>query len=240
MNVLVSGSSSGIGETIARQLVAAEHKVVLMARRAENLEALAAQLNQEKPGHAHPVPGDVGKSADCERAVGAAVEVYGSLDGLVNAAGAWVDKPLAQCTYEEIQHFVHTDVTGALQICRAALPALQQTQGRLVHINGLQGLIRQRPPVLYAAVESAARGLCESLRWEAAGQGVHVGLVTLGAVASAEPPDPEPSALSRHGQRERLSRREVAYAVLFMLSRPRGVNVDEIVLTPLGQSLFKG
>jgi NADP-dependent 3-hydroxy acid dehydrogenase YdfG len=88
---------------------------------------------------------------------------------------------------------------------------------------------------LYAAVESAVRGLCESLRWEVASCGIHVGLITLGSVANEEPAAPEPSVLLREGMRDRLSRTEVAEAVLFMLSRPPGVNVDEIILTPLGQ-----
>ena len=153
-----------------------------------------------------------------------------SLDALVNAAGTWVEEPLAEVSYEDLRAFVDTDVSGALQITRAALPMLMQSGGRILHINGLQGLIRARPPVLYAAVESAVRGLCESLRWEVAAQGVHVGLITLGAVAS---PDPVP--LHEGGRRCRLSRDEVADAVCFVLAQPRGVNVDELVLTPLGQ-----
>ena len=176
------------------------------------------------------MPGDVGIVADCEAAVRESVEAFGSLDALVNAAGTWVEEPLAEVSYEDLRAFVDTDVSGALQVTRAALPALMQSGGRMVHINGLQGLIRARPPVLYAAVESAVRGLCESLRWEAAEQGVHVGLITLGAVAS-----PEPVPLHEGGRRCRLSRDEVADAVCFVLAQPRGVNVDELVLTPLGQ-----
>ena len=238
MNILITGSSSGIGQTLARRAVAAGHRVVLMARRAPQLQALAEELNGQQPGHAVVAPGDVGKRADCERAVAAGLEAFGELEALVNAAGTWVEAPFAEVSYEEIERFVHTDITGALQISRAILPHLQQRGGgRLLHLNGLQGLIRQRPPVLYAAVESAVRGLCESLRWEAAGQGVHVGLLTLGAVANVELDNPELAVLEQQGKRQRLSRGEVAEAVLFMLSRPGGVNVDELVLTPLGQQL---
>ncbi|MBI2504532.1 MAG: SDR family NAD(P)-dependent oxidoreductase [Candidatus Latescibacteria bacterium] len=238
MNILITGSSSGIGETIARRAVAAGHRVVLMARRVSLLQALAEELNGPAPGRAVTSPGDVGNSADCERAVKVGLEAFGDLDALVNAAGTWVEAPFAEVSYEEIQRFVHTDITGALQISRALLPHLQQRGGgRILHLNGLQGLLRQRPPVLYAAVESAVRGLCESLRWEVAGQGVHVGLITLGSVANAEPDDPAPAVLQHQGRRQRLSRGEVAEAVLFMLSRPAGVNVDELVLTPLSQQL---
>ena len=225
MNALITGASSGIGETIARRLAAAGHRVALMARRAERVQAIAAELDG-----AVAVPGDVGIVADCEAAVRESMEAFGSLDALVNAAGTWVEEPLAEVSYEELRAFVDTDVSGALQITRAALPVLMQSGGRILHINGLQGLIRARPPVLYAAVESAVRGLCESLRWEVAEQGVHVGLITLGAVAS---PDPVP--LHEGGQRCRLSRDEVADAACFVLAQPRGVNVDELVLTPLGQ-----
>ncbi len=225
MNALITGASSGIGETIARRLAAVGHRVALMARRAEQVQAIAAELDG-----AVAVPGDVGIVADCEAAVRESVEAFGSLDALVNAAGTWVEEPLAEVSYEDLRTFVDTDVNGALQITRAALPVLMQSGGRILHINGLQGLIRARPPVLYAAVESAVRGLCESLRWEVAEKGVHVGLITLGAVAS---PDPVP--LDEGDRRCRLSRDEVADAVCFVLAQPRGVNVDELVLTPLGQ-----
>ena len=225
MNALITGASSGIGETIARRLASAGHRVALMARRVERVQALAVELDG-----AIAVPGDVGIVADCEAAVRESVEAFGSLDALVNAAGTWVEEPLAEVSYEDLRAFVDTDVNGALQITRAALPALTQSGGRMLHINGLQGLIRARQPVLYAAVESAVRGLCESLRWEAAEQGVHVGLITLGSVAS-----PDPVALDEGGRRCRLSRDEVADAVCFVLAQPRGVNVDELVLTPLGQ-----
>ena len=245
MNVLVAGSSSGIGETVARALAAAGHRLVLMARRADRLTALAAELAETEPGGAGPagapvpalaVPGDVGNWADCVRAVEAGLQAFGRLDALVNAAGAWVAAPFVEAQPDDLQRFIRTDVLGAAQITLAVLPALQQAGGgRIVHVNGLQGFLRHQPPVLYAAVESAVRGLCESLRWEAAPYGVHVGLLTLGLVAHREPDTPEPAALYRDGRRDRLSRSEVAEAVLFMLQRPAGVNVDELVMTPLGQ-----
>jgi NADP-dependent 3-hydroxy acid dehydrogenase YdfG len=182
----------------------------------------------------------VGEAEACRRAVDLAVETWGYLDGLVNAAGAWVDDPLIEADAAAIDRFVRTDVNGALQVTRAALPALRDAEdgGRLVHINGLQGLIRIRPPVLYAAVESAVRGLCESLRWEAAAYGVHVTLITLGSVANEEPAAVDAGRLMEDGLRRSLSRGEVADAVLFCLSRPAGVNVDELALTPLHQQLL--
>jgi NADP-dependent 3-hydroxy acid dehydrogenase YdfG len=235
MNVLVTGASSGIGESVTRALVEAGHKVVMMARREVLLTTIAAELNAAHPGHVLVAIGDVAQVADCERAVRAGLENFGHLDALVNGAGTWVEKAFIDADYDEIRGFIDTDVTGAIQISRAVLPALKQRQGRMVHINGLQGLVRQRPPVLYAAVESAVRGLCESLRWEVGSEGVHVGLVTLGSVANTQAYEPDPAILSSDRQRISLSRREVVEAILFMLERPCGVNVDELVLTPLSQ-----
>ena len=238
MVVLITGSSSGIGETVARRLAEEGHQVVLMARRADLLEAVAGEINTNGNTQALSAPGDVGVWDDCARVVEDAKTEFGGIDAVINAAGSWVQEPLIEAGPEDIQRFVQTDVTVALLVTRATLPSLIESKdGRLIHINGLQGFIRQRPPVLYAAVESAVRGLCESLRWEAAPYGVHLGLITLGAVANTEPPTPRRNALIKEGRRKFLSRSEVADAVLFMLTRPHGVNIDEIVLTPLGTSL---
>lgn len=233
MNILVTGSSSGIGETLVRSLVEAGHRVVLMARRADMLNALVEDLGGES--RALAAPGDVGVWEDCVRVIEAGLEAFGCLDALVNAAGTWVAEPFVDAAPEDLQRFVQTDVTGALQISRAILPALRKTGGRMIHINGLQGHIPQRPPVLYATVESAILGLCRSLRWEAASYGVQIGLITLGAVANAESPEHDPARLRPEDDRPRLSRSDIAEAVLFMLTRPPGVNVDELILTPLAQ-----
>ena len=235
MNVLVTGASSGIGESIARALVRADHKVIMMARRKMLLATIANELNAEHAGQALVATGDVAQVADCERAVQLGLAAFGHIDALVNAAGTWSDNAFIDTDYEQMREFIDTDVTGAIQISRAVLPSLKNTKGRMIHINGLQGLVRQRQPVLYAAVEAAVRGLCESLRWEVAHQGIHIGLVTLGAVANTEAYEPDSAVLCRGEDRVSLSRYEVVEAVKFMLTRPNGVNVDELVLTPLGQ-----
>jgi len=236
MNLLITGSSSGIGETVARECAAAGHNVILMARRSDKIEAVASEINAAGNGNAVAVAGDVSVWADCDRAVDEADEAFGKLDALVNVAGAWRDKPMIEIDPADIRHFVDTDVTGALQITRAVLPVLRDAGGgRVIHVNGIQGTIRQQAPVIYAAVEAAVMGLCEGLRWEAAEYGVHVGLIILGAVANQEDHRPDEAPLMIDGKRDRLSRGEVADAVLFMLTRPDGVNVDSLMLTPLAQ-----
>jgi NADP-dependent 3-hydroxy acid dehydrogenase YdfG len=216
MNVLITGCSSGIGEAIAQRLIIEGHKIVLMARRREKLLSLANELDKKMPGYVQSAPGDVGKQEDCERAVTAGIKSFGHIDALINAAGGWVDKNFIDVTYTDIEQLVKTDVLGATNISRAVITALIRSGGgRILHINGLHGFIRQHSPVLYTTVESAVRGLCESLRWEAVSNGVHVTLITLGSVANDEPVDPDPSKLIKNGIRYRLSRKEVADAVLF-------------------------
>lgn len=236
MNILVTGSSSGIGETVARRFVHAGHQVILMARRNDLLVKIVDELNSGGQSNAVVADGDVGVWNDCLRVVETGIAAFGHIDGLVNAAGGWVDDRLDEASATAIDRFIRTDVTGATYITRAILPELRRNRdGRIVHINGLQGLIRQRPPVLYTMVESAVRGLCESLRWEAAAYGVQVGLITLGGVANTESDDPDPSVLKNKERGALLSRGEVADAIMYMMSRPKGVNIDEMVLTPLEQ-----
>ena len=234
--VLVTGASSGIGRATAQAIAKEGGKVVLFARRRQLLESLADTLNAGESPQAVAVAGDVSCWEDCVAAVEAA-RALGELTALVNAAGAWADGPFDAIDPGELRHFVDTDVAGALQITRAALHVMKQNgRGRVLHINGLQGFLRMRGPVAYAAVESAVRGLCESLRWEAATYGVHVSLLTLGGVSMEDHPDA--SSLYSDGQRQLLRKSEVVAAVMFMLGQPSGVNVDELVLTPLGLRLW--
>ena len=232
---LVTGGSAGSGEAVALRFASEGARVGVVASAAIGKAERVVNKIAAAGGVARPFVADVARVAQIEALVEAVIHSFGRIDILVNAAGIWVEEPLHEASYEQIRAFVDTDVSGALQITRAALPDLMKDGGRIVHINGLQGLIRVRPPVLYATVESAVRGLCESLRWEVAPHGVHVGFITLGSVANEEAPSPDPAPLHEDGKRYRLSRDEVADAVLFMLSRPVGVNVDELVLTPLGQ-----
>ena len=236
MTILIAGCSSGIGETVAQRLASEGHNTVLMARRGKRIHALADSIGRTSSGHAVPVPGDVSESSDCKKAVDVAKETFGHLDALVNAAGAWIEKEFIEVSYDDIQEFVNTDVIGAANISRAVLPALKECDsGRIIHINGLQGFMRSYPPVLYTTVETAVRGFCESLRWEAATYGVHVSLLTLGSVANNANPEPSPELLADKGARIYLSRNEVAGAVSYILGQPSGVNIDELIVTPLGQ-----
>jgi len=238
MNVLISGASSGIGAEIGRYLVEKGCKVTLMARRIDKLQALFRELNEIKPDSCLVVQGDVSSGKDCQETVSAALDKFSVLDALVNCAGTWVDENFIDASFEQIQDFIATDVQGAAFISRAVLPHMKSSKrGNLIQVNGLQGFIRQLKPVIYTTVESAVRGFCESLRFEVAAYGVHTTLITLGAVASGLTDPFEIKKLINSQSRSQLCNMEVAEAVYFILSRPKGVNVDELVLTPLNQSL---
>ena len=90
MNILVTGSSSGIGETVARRFVHAGHHVILMARRTDLLVKIVDELNSGGQSNAVAAAGDVGVWNDCLRVVETGIAAFGHIDGLVNAAGGWV------------------------------------------------------------------------------------------------------------------------------------------------------
>ncbi|HUP84050.1 MAG TPA: glucose 1-dehydrogenase [Acidimicrobiales bacterium] len=180
--VIVTGASSGLGDRFARVLHAAGATVVVAARRAERLEALAAEL----PGTT-VVTADVGVDADCERLVAYALERHGRLDVLVNNAGIGLSAPAESEDLEVFRRHLAVNVTGAYLLSQlSGRHMLAHGGGVIVNIASVLGLVSagQIPFTSYGTSKGALVQLTRELAGQWARRGVRVNALAPGWFAS--------------------------------------------------------
>lgn len=176
---VVTGASSGIGEATARRLGAAGWRVVLVARRAERLERLAAELPD-----AIPVAADL-LADDAPERVRAAVEVAGELRLLVNNAGAGGRATFAESGWREVHRLMALNFDAQVRLSEALLPLLRAAApSSLVNVASVAGRTARPRVGAYCASKYALCGWTEALALEEAEHGVHVGLVLPGFVVT--------------------------------------------------------
>ena len=179
--VLITGASSGIGAALAREFAREGAHTVLVARRAERIESLAAALTAGGR-RAVAVAGDVSRDGDLERAVDVARREFGRLDAAVANAGILAKGQLLHLTMDTYRKQLETNTFGAIRTVMAALPALQETHGRIVLIGSLFGMVSVPEFTPYCMSKFALNGLCDGLRHELAPYAVSVTEVMCGFV----------------------------------------------------------
>jgi NADP-dependent 3-hydroxy acid dehydrogenase YdfG len=220
---LITGASSGIGAATARHAARAGFRVVLAARSADKLAALARELGGDD--RALALPCDVTEWEDQESVVDQTLERFGRIDVAFANAGFGARRGFAQETPEHWRSMVLTNVLGVAYTIRATLPALKDGRGHLVITSSLAGR-RALPGSLYSATKFAATAMGEALRLEVNGTGMRVTVIEPGGVETA--------FFERPGQ-GRLEADDVARAVLFAVSQPPHVDVNEILVRPTAQ-----
>jgi len=180
---LVTGASSGIGTALSRELARQGAAVVLVARRADRLADLEAEI-AAAGGRARAVPADVTRDGDLERAVALALERFGRLDIVVANAGFGVAGRVERLTVDDFRRQLEVNLFGVLRTFYAALPELERTHGVFAVMGSVAGYLPGPGTVPYATSKFAVRGLAESLRAELAPSGVDVVLLTPGFVES--------------------------------------------------------
>lgn len=179
---IVTGASSGIGAATARELAQRGARVVLAARRPDDLEAQVHAIT-EAGGRAIGVPTDVTDSTQLMRLVERAREVFGRIDVLVNNAGASWAKPVAETSVDEIIRLLQVNLLGAMLLTSAVLPEMQQRrQGAIISVSSVAGRIGTEP--LYSAAKFGVRGFSLALRRQLAGSGISVSLVVPGNIGT--------------------------------------------------------
>ncbi|MDX2475027.1 MAG: 3-oxoacyl-[acyl-carrier-protein] reductase [Candidatus Krumholzibacteria bacterium] len=219
--VIITGASRGIGEAIARELAAAGYDLALVARSADKLEALAAELNGDTTCVA--LPGDISNWDDVQRVVDAAKEQFGAIFGLVNNAGVTRDGLLMRMSPENWQVPLDINLNGTFYFTRAVTPLMMRArEGRIVNITSVIGLTGNAGQANYAASKAGIIALTKSVAKELGSRGVTSNAVAPGFISTDMTVD-----LPEKVQTEMLSQiplkrfgegKDVAGVVKFLLS----------------------
>jgi NADP-dependent 3-hydroxy acid dehydrogenase YdfG len=237
--VAITGASSGIGAATALLLAGRGAKVVLGARGARRLDALAARV-AEAGGEVAAVPTDVRRREDVAALVALARERFGRLDVLVGNAGVMPISPLDELRVDDWDEMVDVNIRGVLHGIAAALPVFrEQGSGHFVHTASTAAHRTVPNQAVYSGTKVAVRAISEGLRQEA-GENLRVTVVSPGITRTnfAEHIRSEGvrSALENTGNEIAMPADAVARAIAFAIEQPAGVDVGEIVVRPTAQA----
>lgn len=221
---IVTGASSGIGAAVAKHLAGEGANVVLAARRKDKLEAVVARINLN--GNVLSVVCDMSKKSDVDQLAKLAIEEFGQIDIYVNNAGAVLGSRIQDGQTENWDQMIDTNIKGVLYGINSALPGmLERSTGHIVNIASVSGLEVNKVSAVYSATKFAVRALSMSLEKELARTGVRVTNISPGQVDTA--------IASKPSDRKPLQASDIAKAVVYAVSQPDYVNVNEITVRPV-------
>ncbi|EMF8197391.1 SDR family oxidoreductase [Staphylococcus aureus] len=222
---VVTGAGSGIGEAIATLLHEEGAKVVLAGRNKEKLQNVANQLSQDS---VKVVPTDVTNKEEVDELIKIAQQTFGGLDIVINSAGQMLSSKITDYQVDEWDSMIDVNIKGTLYTAQAALPTmLEQSSGHLINIASISGFEVTKSSTIYSATKAAVHTITQGLEKELAKTGVKVtsispGMVDTAITAAYNPPD-----------RKKLEPQDIAEAVLYALTQPKHVNVNEITVRPV-------
>jgi NADP-dependent 3-hydroxy acid dehydrogenase YdfG len=236
---LVTGASSGIGHSIAVALAAAGAHVIVGARREDRLTDLVKQI-QSQGGNARSVALDVTKRDQIAGLMQQIGREEDRLDILINNAGVMLLSPVAEADPGEWQQMLEVNLLGLMNACQLALPLLKRSVGHIVNVSSVAGRVANPSAGGYAASKFGVVAFSESLRREVYQSGIRVTVIEPGMVATELGQHMGNEALrrgleQRRGTIEPMLPEDIAAAVLYAVSQPPRVNVNEILIRPTAQ-----
>ena len=231
---VITGASSGIGEATARALVNAGYRVALLARRADRINELAADLGEK----ALAIEADV---TDRDSLVAAAERVQtelGGADTLVNNAGLMLLGPFSSDQRDDYRRMVETNLLGAITTTEVFLDQLREGGGDLINISSVAGRTARPTNAVYAATKWGINGWSESLR-QAFQPEIRVTVIEPGAVAteltSHITHDETREATEAFVKELAIRPEDIAEVIVFAVTRPRRMTLNEILVRPTAQ-----
>ncbi|HDK3419609.1 TPA: SDR family oxidoreductase [Staphylococcus aureus] len=222
---VVTGAGSGIGEAIATLLHEEGAKVVLAGRNKEKLQNVANQLSQDS---VKVVPTDVTNKEEVDELIKIAQQTFGGLGIVINSAGQMLSSKITDYQVDEWDSMIDVNIKGTLYTVQAALPTmLEQSSGHLINIASISGFEVTKSSTIYSATKAAVHTITQGLEKELAKTGVKVTSISPGMVDTAITAAYNPS------DRKKLDPQDIAEAVLYALTQPSHVNVNEITVRPV-------
>ncbi len=240
---LITGASSGIGEATALELSRLGAAVALVARRGDRLREVAGRIGDG----AIIIEADVTDQEQAAGAVERTVAELGRIDTVINNAGVMLLGPAVGAPLEEWQRMVDVNVLGLLYTAHAAVPHLlkaaensERGVADLVNISSVAGRVARAGSGVYNLTKHGVGAFSEALRQEVTQRHVRVSLVEPGAVAtelvSHNRPEVQEQIRGRFGELERMEASDIAETIAFIVTRPRRVAINEVLVRPTEQA----
>jgi len=239
--VVITGASSGLGAAAARHLSNLGATVVLGARRKQQIDELAAEING-KGGKALAVATDVTDVNQVKNLVDAAVKTYGKIDVLLNNAGLMPLSPLEYLKIDDWNRCIDVNIKGVLYGIAAALPYMkEQKSGQIISVSSVAGHTIGIGGAVYSATKYSVRVISEALRQEVKPYNIRTSVISPGAVdtdlpGSVTAPDVAEGIRQYYAQNA-IPADSFARAVAFVISQPEDIDVNEVLFRPTVQRL---
>lgn len=237
----MTGASSGIGEATALALAGAGAAVALGARRTDRIEALAKRIEDEG-GRAAAITVDVADEGAARSFIEQTRDQLGGLHALINNAGVMLLGPVDGANLDEWRRMVDVNVLGLLYCTHAALPVMREAGGgHIVNVSSVAGRHAAAGAAVYNFTKFGVTGFSEALRQEALHSNVRVTCVEPGYVATELQAHNENPAVQQGIQKMRekigdvLQAEDIAGAILYALSQPEHVSINEVLVRPTGE-----
>lgn len=224
---IITGASGGIGEAIARKLATEKTNVVLVARSEDKLQTIASEIRDESGVEALVVKTDVSKEAEVAAMVKRVKKQFGSIDIYVNNAGVMLSAAITDGKLVDWEKMIDVNIKGALYGLYQVIPSMIGKQsGHIINIASVSGLEVTKKSTVYSATKFAVRAISMGLEKELAHTGVKVTNISPGMV--------DTSLTNRTMMnRKPLDAVNIANAVLYAVTQPSHVNVNEITVRPV-------
>jgi clavulanate-9-aldehyde reducatase len=239
--VAITGASSGIGEATAMAMARAGASVALAARREDRIGELARRIEGDG-GTATAMATDVAREEEARSFVSQAHERLGRLDVLVNNAGLMLLGPVEGADTDEWRRMIDVNVLGLLYCTHAVLPVMrEQGGGHIVNVSSVAGRVAGAGSAVYNFTKFGVHGFSEGLRQEALDANVRVTTVAPGFVDTelqghnTDPAVVEGMEKSRDQIGRVLRSEDIAETILYAVTRPEHVDINEILVRPTGQ-----
>ncbi len=240
--VLITGASSGIGAACAKLFAGAGAKLILAARRFDRLQQLVEELNKNFSTEIYSLQLDVRNITAVESAISELPPAWSDIDILINNAGLsrGLDK-FHEASIQDWEEMIDTNIKGALYLTRFVVPGMvSRDRGHVVNIGSIAGHQTYPNGNVYCGTKAAVKAITEGLKQDLLGTSIRVTSVDPGMVET------EFSEVRFHGDTERakkvyqgvtpLTPDDVADVILFCVTRPAHVNINEVILMPVDQA----